>query len=422
MSQRRRLGGLAGVSLVAVGLVLSGTGAAPVVAAEEVAPAVEGAEAAPPSVGWVGDSVAFQSLYTIAGLLRADREVTFSWSDLGIEIRDALPAVRRQLSGQGRPDIFVVVMGTAQSHEDPPDRWRRELTQLLDLASPRVDCIRVFDIDDTRTGFYRHHDRNARAFNAITHSVVSRYPNAEWYHFEAWAELAGPEYERRDILHHRPAGRAAIARQIRDAARSCDPGHTTGPFWDVRDSTPGALAIAWVHDEGLFGGYPNGTYRATIDRFTINASRGAMVKMAWRLAGRPRGFGPHPWPDVGSALDPPVRWAHAKGLIGGYDGRFRPQRPVRRIDAVRLLWVLAGRPEIAETTPWSDTDSAAARWAAATGVLRGYADGTFRPRAPLSRADLAQLLYRYAHLPPPASATPAPPTTGPPTTVEGGSS
>ena len=38
----------------------------------------------------------------------------------------------------------------------------------------------------------------------------------------------------------------------------------------------------------------------------------------------------------------------------------------------------------------------AAAWASASGIAAGYGDGAFRPNAPVTREELAALLYRYA--------------------------
>ena len=40
----------------------------------------------------------------------------------------------------------------------------------------------------------------------------------------------------------------------------------------------------------------------------------------------------------------------------------------------------------------------AVRWAAAQGVVTGYADGSFRPDAAITRQQLAAFLYRYEKL------------------------
>lgn len=410
---------------VALTTLAVAAGASPATADEE-----------PPTFGWVGDSVPFQSWMIIPEVVGADRRIVLHESGLGLEIRNVMRATRASVLGSDPPDIFVAFIGTAQSHGDPPDLWRRELTRLLDLVSPRVECIRVFEIDDTVTGFYAHHDRTARAYNRITRQVTERYANAEWYHYDAWAALAGPEYERPDILHHNKQGAIAIARLMRHAANSCDPAMTTGPFWDVPDAHPAAPAVRWIGEQGLFDGYANGTYRLKIGSFVQYTTRGAFLEMAWRLAGAPGGLGPHPWSPTPAALEAALRWNRAEGLLAGYpDGTWRARVRLTRGQAVKALWRLAGQPGSHPDAGWTDTDHEAVRWATHLRLLSGHPDDTFRPAAPLTRAQLANLLFRYAALPPapprpsdspPSSAAPsttapvttiAPVTTAPPTTV-----
>ncbi len=64
------------------------------------------------------------------------------------------------------------------------------------------------------------------------------------------------------------------------------------------------------------------------------------------------------------------------------------------------MYRLAGEPAAPEI-PFSDVTAAdyygaAVAWAAESGVVTGYADGTFRPQLPVSRQQLAALLWRYA--------------------------
>jgi hypothetical protein len=372
-----------------------------------------------PSVGFVGDSVVLQAFREIGPALRRDREIAFHGAGLGYKIRDVLPAVRRTVRGVGGPDIFLVFIGTAQSEVDPPSVWRRELRQLLDEVSPRVDCVRVFEIDDNDTGYYLLHDRNARAYNRITHAVTDEYPNAEWYHYALWADRAGADYERPDQLHHNRAGQLQIARLMQHAANSCDPALTSGPFWDVPDAYPAAEAIAFVGQQHLFGGYANGTYRAQIGTFVLPATRGGLLNMAWKLAGRPDGYAPHPWRDGRRALDVALNWAAATRVGTGYpDGTYRPDAVVTRGQALALLWRIAGRPGGFPDDPWTDADDPAIRWAAAHHLLGGATATTFAPEDRLTRAQMATLLFRFATLAPAAATPPSTPSpTGTPATT-----
>lgn len=91
----------------------------------------------------------------------------------------------------------------------------------------------------------------------------------------------------------------------------------------------------------------------------------------------------------------------AAGIMQGTGaGLFSPGGSVSRGMAAAVLYRLAGQPAAAEP-PVSDVSAsdyygAAAAWAAENGVVTGYADGTFRPHLPVSRQQLAALLWRYA--------------------------
>ena len=353
-----------------------------------------------PTYGHVGDSIPFEALFHFDTTVERDRRIVFSEVGLAYRIRDVLPGMREAVREGRMPDILVAFIGTSESQSDPPSVWREELIQMMDLASPHVGCIRVFEMDDDRTGYYRLHDRNAATYNRITHQVVDRYPNAEWFHYELWAGLAGPEFERRDTLHHNMRGRVQIARLMRAAANSCDPAFTTGPFWDVPDGYPAAEAIAWVGERNLFPGYANHTYRAQIGSFVLDATRGALLNMAWKLAGRPTGFGPHPWSDGRPALEPALRWAHGARVGAGFpDGTYRPDARVTRGQALALLWRMAGRPGGYPDDPWEDADGPSIRWAAAHHLLGPLRPGEFRPDSTLTRAQAATVLFRFDALP-----------------------
>jgi hypothetical protein len=102
-----------------------------------------------------------------------------------------------------------------------------------------------------------------------------------------------------------------------------------------------------------------------------------------------------------------VTAAAEAGLIKGYeDGTFAPHNTITREEIVaillRALELPPGEQELpfkdkAEISAWA-RDSIAA--AAASGLIKGFADGTIRPRAATSRAECAVLLYRliFEHL------------------------
>ncbi len=91
----------------------------------------------------------------------------------------------------------------------------------------------------------------------------------------------------------------------------------------------------------------------------------------------------------------------ANGIIGGYsDGTFRPQNTLTRGQAVKMFVLGKGwAPEDPQTPTFTDVprDNAFYGYVEAAHshqLIDGYGDGTFRPNASLTRAQIAKILYR----------------------------
>lgn len=112
------------------------------------------------------------------------------------------------------------------------------------------------------------------------------------------------------------------------------------------------------------------------------------------------------WPFADAA---PTAWYHdgvhycvEKGLMQGVStAKFLPDGSVTRAQLAAILWRLEGNPAPVSTADFSDVaDGAwyagAVRWAADSGVVKGYADGRFHPNDAVTREQMATLLYRFA--------------------------
>jgi hypothetical protein len=98
-----------------------------------------------------------------------------------------------------------------------------------------------------------------------------------------------------------------------------------------------------------------------------------------------------------------VLYVYEKGLMSGGGGNtFQPNAPMTRAMMVNTLYKMAGMPDVTSDVNLSDVagDSwykPAIAWALANKIVSGYADGRFGPDDPITRDQLAILLWRYAN-------------------------
>ncbi|MCF0138332.1 MAG: S-layer homology domain-containing protein [Oscillospiraceae bacterium] len=90
------------------------------------------------------------------------------------------------------------------------------------------------------------------------------------------------------------------------------------------------------------------------------------------------------------------------GIISGYaDGTFRPNAVVTRGQFVTMLYRAAGSPETDGDISFTDAGDiyagykSAVVWGVENGIIAGYTDGSFKPNQSISRAQMAAFLYRY---------------------------
>ena len=97
-----------------------------------------------------------------------------------------------------------------------------------------------------------------------------------------------------------------------------------------------------------------------------------------------------------------VEYAAEKGLMNGVaDGKFDPNGTTTRAMIVTILYRLEGEPVIRSGMPFSDVTESdwyakAVSWAESKGIVTGYGDGRFGPNDPITREQMAAILYRYA--------------------------
>ena len=96
-----------------------------------------------------------------------------------------------------------------------------------------------------------------------------------------------------------------------------------------------------------------------------------------------------------------VDYVTEKGMMNGTgNGIFSPDGETTRAMAVTILYRLEGSPKTGENrfrdvegTAWY---ASAVAWAEENGIVNGTGGGTFSPEQPVTRQQLAAILYRYA--------------------------
>lgn len=97
---------------------------------------------------------------------------------------------------------------------------------------------------------------------------------------------------------------------------------------------------------------------------------------------------------------------HTAFLVGYAEGTFGPERNMTRAEVTTMFArLLTEQMEANKSYPASFSDVTSAHWAAnyigymeQFGIVRGYSNGTFRPNAPITRAEFAAICCRFEQL------------------------
>jgi hypothetical protein len=175
-------------------------------------------------------------------------------------------------------------------------------------------------------------------------------------------------------------------------------------FSDVNQSDYFYHFVLDLNDDGALGGYNDGTFRPY-----NNATRGQFVKIAVLAFHIPLYTGSEQhFTDV-PLSDPFYRYietARRDNIIGGYaDGTFRPYANITRGQLAKIAVESAHMQDLSTSTP-SFTDVAVGstfyqyiETAYQNGILSGYSDGTFRPYNDATRGQVAKIIDLATHPP-----------------------
>ena len=169
---------------------------------------------------------------------------------------------------------------------------------------------------------------------------------------------------------------------------------------DLTDYTPtreGYEFTGWYADENL-------TEKITSIRLTRNTT----VYAGWEeIKENPSTGFENPFTDVSESdwFFNDVKFVYQNGLMNGTSATtFSPEGTTSRGMIVTILWRMAGSPDMEDKIwgyPFADVDATAyygtaVYWARLNGIAGGYDDATFGPNDPITREQMAVMMYRYA--------------------------
>ncbi len=170
-------------------------------------------------------------------------------------------------------------------------------------------------------------------------------------------------------------------------------------FSDVAADAWYAGDIIWCRENKIMSGTTSTSFRPD-----TTMSRAMLATVLYRAEGSPAVTGTARFPDVAADAyyNNAAVWASANGYISGYtNGRFGSDDPVTREDIATILWRYADRSAVESGEPFADQGSIsnyavqAVNWARANGIVSGVGENRFDPKGAASRAQVAAILHRF---------------------------
>lgn len=196
-----------------------------------------------------------------------------------------------------------------------------------------------------------------------------------------------------------PAGRVTISVvYVCDGLTELCPSHS---YADVDTAQWYHLAVDFVVENGFMNGHANGSFQpyATL-------TRAMLAQILYNLDGQPAISGSSGFTDVADSAwyAEAVTWAAGKGIVTGYtNGTYGPEDPITREQLAVILWRYAGNSKADGTLPFADADQVsgyameAMLWATQNGVING-SSGKLNPKGHATRAEVAQMLMNFIQM------------------------
>lgn len=174
------------------------------------------------------------------------------------------------------------------------------------------------------------------------------------------------------------------------------------PFGDVHNGDWFYESVLWAYDNGLMTGTSATTFAPN-----TSTTRAMIVAILNRLEDGPTAEGGNRFNDVhtGDWYADAVNWAASEGIVAGFtDNTFQPNAPITREQMAAILYNYAQWKGLdvsarADLSRYSDQPSEWAtevmQWAVGKGLISGTSATTLDPQGSATRAQVAAILQRF---------------------------
>ncbi|MCD7776028.1 MAG: S-layer homology domain-containing protein [Firmicutes bacterium] len=215
------------------------------------------------------------------------------------------------------------------------------------------------------------------------------------------AELDLTTYSIDFDIHPNAAGHTAIAAAMAAAYAAEFTPAVKSEFDDVDEES-------WYYGAVIYAaksGYMVGTTETTFEPEST-ATRAQFVTVLYRMAGNPTPTEVPTFTDLnttyGTWYIPAVAWAKQYGIVNGTtETTFSPDEPITREQIATIIWRYIGAnassydlSSFTDSGEISEYAKTAVAWAVENGLIIGNGDGTLNPKGEATRAEIATLIMR----------------------------
>ncbi len=172
-------------------------------------------------------------------------------------------------------------------------------------------------------------------------------------------------------------------------------------YSDVSANAWYAVAVDEVSHRGIMKGTSDLTFSPN-----ASMSRGMLATTLNRLAGEPHSTAGLFFQDIEAGtwyIDSVIWCAEHEYMVGTDSTHFSPDLPLTREQLATVLWRYAGKPPASSSVTASFTDNASVSywarggvsWCVYAGLLNGKPNNLLDPQGTVTRAEMAQVLLNY---------------------------